>query len=159
MKKIVLIAAAVLGLSIAASAQPKAIGIRGFFEQWQLSYEHYLGDPNFLEFDLGMSRYANSNTGFDLVGTYNFMLARPDFTPRGDWGLYLGPGAAFGTYYSYNDDKEKGENKAYFGLVAQLGLEYTFWFPLQLSVDVRPLIPFGDRKFYMYPALSVRYSF
>ena len=50
MKKITIIVVALLLGAFAANAQPKAIGIRGFFSQWQLSYEHYLGDPNFLEF-------------------------------------------------------------------------------------------------------------
>ena len=158
MKKTLLIVAAVLGLSLAASAQPKAIGIRGFFEQWQFSYEHYLGDPHFLEFDLGASKYKN-NQGVDVVGTYNFMIARPDWSPRGDWGFYLGLGAAFGTYYYKEKETDEWNRSAYFGIVGQAGLEYTFWFPLQLAVDLRPLIPFGKRSFDLYPALSVRYSF
>ena len=48
------------------------------------------------------------------------------------------------------------------GLAAQLGLEYTFWFPLQLSVDFRPtfMIPaFMNRTNWYGFALSARYAF
>ncbi|MDR9831198.1 hypothetical protein RCJ22_37035 [Vibrio sp. FNV 38] len=48
------------------------------------------------------------------------------------------------------------------GLAAQLGLEYTFWFPLQLSVDFRPsfMIPaYMNRGNWYGFALSARYAF
>ena len=56
-------------------------------------------------------------------------------------------------------------NNFFFGLVGQVGLEYTFWFPLQLSADLRPTLGICDGEFWtdglfgFVPTLSVRYSF
>ena len=152
MKKVLLILVALLGLSIAASAQSKAIGFRAM-SQWQLSYEHYVGDPNFLEFDLGGTYYSKNHLGYDLTGTYNWMVAQPDLTPRGDWGIYVGIGASVGSWW--HEDK----SKLWLGFAAQGGIEYTFWFPLQLSLDLRPIWGLGDYGFGFYPTLAVRYSF
>ena len=85
------------------------------------------------------------------------MLAQPDWTDRGEWGFYAGPGAALGVV-----------GKSFCAAIAgQVGLEYTFWFPLQLSVDLRPQIGFwaGNKTAGFYslesfcPTLAVRYRF
>ena len=160
MKKLIMIAAAALCLAASAFAQPKAIGLRGgllFGGAAQVSYEHWINDPDFLEVDLGINtnRYGN---GFDLIGTYNWMFARPDWTAQGDWGIYAGAGASLGSYY-YFDTVEK--TSAYLGLVAQVGMEYTFWFPLQLAVDIRPILGLGAHGLctWFSPTLAVRYAF
>ena len=49
MKKIILVAALVLGFAVAASAQPRAIGVR-VGNGGEISYQHQLGS-NFLEGD------------------------------------------------------------------------------------------------------------
>ena len=150
MKKIILVAALVLGFAAAAVAQPRAIGVRGGYGA-ELSYQHTLG-ANFVEADLGLV-----GKGLAVTATYNWMLAQPDWTDRGEWGFYAGPGAALGLY-----------SKAFCVAVAgQVGLEYTFWFPLQLSLDIRPHIGvwmgnktagfYGGESF--FPTLSVRYRF
>ena len=147
MKKTLLIVIALLGLSLAAVAQPKAIGVRGglFGPHFngEISYEHWAtlfdNDYDFAEIDLG--------------------------TDRGEWGFYAGPGLALG-YGTGNKLKEDGttEPKArpFLGFAAQLGLEYTFWFPLQLSVDFRPsfMIPaFMNRGNWYGFAIAARYAF
>lgn len=160
MKKIVLIAAMALGLVVTAVAanpiekkvggQSRAIGLRGGYGV-ELSYQHTLG-ANFVETDLGI--VANS---INLAATYNWMIAQPQWTDRGEWGVYAGPGAAVGL----------GLNpaKVNIAVAGQIGLEYTFWFPLQLSLDLRPQIGLqlgGGSGFYaggFYPALGVRYRF
>ncbi len=87
------------------------------------------------------------------------MIAQPDWTSRGEWGFYAGPGASLG--YGFN-------NSFHIAAVGQVGLEYTFWFPLQLSVDLRP--QFGvavhdGAHFYkgglfgFVPTIGVRYRF
>jgi hypothetical protein len=164
MKKSLLIAVALLGLSIAAVAQPKAIGIRGgLFGRGfggEISYEHWFtlfdNDYDFLEAELGVI-----NNGFKATAMYNFTLAQPEITDRGEWGLYAGPGvtAGYGTAWSekYNEDR----TSPFLGLSAQVGMEYTFWFPLQLSVDFRPnfLFPVRFNQHWYGFALSARYSF
>lgn len=148
MKKIILVAAMVLGFAIAASAQPRAVGLHGGWGV-ELSYQHTLGD-NFIEADLGLAGNA-----FSVAGNYNWMLATPQWTNQGEWGVYAGPGAAVGFY-------KGGATVAVSGMV---GLEYTFEFPLQLSIDIRPqlgaaLTKGGGLYFGGFvPSLGVRYRF
>ena len=169
MKKTLLIVIALLGLSLAAVAQPKAIGVRGglfgphfngeiSYEQWTSLFDN---DYDFVEVDLGVF----GGNGFKATALYNFTFAQPEFTDRGEWAFYTGPGLAVG-YGTGNKLKEDGTTEAkarpFLGLAYQLGLEYTFWFPLQLSVDFRPgfMIPaFMNRGNWYGFALAARYAF
>ena len=144
MKKIIIVAAMVLGLSFAAAAQPRAVGLRGGIGLGAVSYQHSLGN-DFVEAGVGLY-----GTGFSVEGIYNFMLMEPNWTSRGTWGVYAGPGANVGIGETFT-----------VAVAGQVGLEYTFWFPLQLSVDVRPhlnLIGGGGLDGF-YPTLGVRYRF
>ena len=53
MKKIILIAAMICGFAVAASAQPKALGLR-FGYGAELSDQHNVAGANFIEADLGL---------------------------------------------------------------------------------------------------------
>ncbi len=156
MKKIIIVAAILL-VAIAANAQPKAIGGR---LGWGLeaSYQHNVGQGgNFLEADLGLGFVG----GIHLTGIYNFMIAQPEWTTKGTWGFYAGPaiGASFLWYLP----------GAAVSVGGQLGLEYNFEIPLQLSVDIRPqfgvMFGGGYTGFYagglmgFVPCLAVRYRF
>lgn len=164
MKKIIIAAVIALGTVIAANAQPRAIGGRLGYSL-EASYQHTVGGADFIEANLGTFGYQSLNAS----AIYNFMIAQPAWTARGEWGFYAGPGLAIGTgfsdTYAFNLD-----------FAAQVGLEYTFWFPLQLSVDLRPQfgVRIGDEyrngkgrhasydKWGLYgfaPTLSVRYRF
>ena len=152
MKKIILIAAMTLGLAFAASAQPKAIGLK---LGWgvDLSYQHNFS-ADFLEVDLGLNNFNALN----VAGIYNFMIAQPAWTSRGEWGFYAGPGAAVGMSFG------TGNNDGYFHVAAagMVGLEYTFWFPLQLSLDLKPTLGFGFGHGFHWgvmPAFGIRYRF
>ena len=156
MKKIILMAVAVLGFAVAAVAQPRAVGLRLGYGA-EASYQHTLGE-NFIQADLGLMGFgANINAN----ATYNWMIAKPQWTDRGEWGFYAGPGAGLGLGWV------EGASYVNFGVVGMVGLEYTFWFPLQLSIDLRPqigcvVVPGGGAGFYFdswCPALSVRYRF
>lgn len=170
MKKFFALLASVLLLSGIASAQPRAIGIRAGWG-YELSFQYTFVDYQFLEVDLGpMCGPLNRPLGFRLTGTYNFIFSQPQWTERGTWGWYAGLGAMMGVYH------QSEGNHDYFvpGFVPVFGLEYTFWFPLQVSLDVRPTIgamlgksgtPL-NKEFYMdgikfgfIPALAVRYRF
>ena len=165
MKRITIIIAALLLGAFAAVAQPKAIGVRGGLFgsvfNGEISYEHWAtvfdNDYDFLEAELGVF----GGNGFKATAMYNFTFAQPEFTDRGEWAFYAGPGAVagYGTGVNKNDEKVAAP---FVGLAAQLGLEYTFWFPLQLSVDFRPtfMIPaFMNRTNWYGFALAARYSF
>ena len=155
MKKSIFIFVATL-LSVAALAQPRAIGGRAGIND-EISYQHSLG-KNFAEFDLGLQWSGGLGLGASAV--YDFSIATPKWTPKGTWEVYAGPGIALGTHFN--------NIPFYFGLCGQVGLSYTFWFPLQLSVDLKPIFGFQaghDSGFYipgMYgfiPTIGVRYSF
>ena len=157
MKRIILIAALVFGVAVAATAQPRAVGGRLAYGL-EASYQHYVGGENFVEANLGFCYFSALNA----TATYNFMIAQPAWTARGEWGFYAGPGASVGLDLI-------GKSEFVFGVVGQVGLEYTFWFPLQLSVDLRPQIGFaagnGGARFYtegmfgFVPTIGVRYRF
>lgn len=181
MKKIFAIVVLSTIVAISAIAQPKAIGIRGIgFGALEADYEHTLG-PGFIEADLGLDYLGG--LGFKATGIYNYMICQPSWTSRGTWGVYAGGGLSLGGLWTVGvkNDVLENENPYYVhGLTEisfpiQAGLEYTFWFPLQLSVDMRPYFgmhvrgnKYVDSKkvtFYknglwgFLPTISVRYAF
>ena len=163
MKKIVIIVTALLLGAFAAVAQPKAIGLRGGPFEQEISYEHWLtffdNDYDFLEAELGVF----GGNGFKATAMYNFTLAFPEFTDRGEWALYAGPGvvSGFGSYKTMVNEKEETHASIFIGAAAQIGMEYTFWFPLQLSLDFRPtfIAPMKVNTNWYGFALSARYAF
>lgn len=140
MKKIILIAALVLGFAAAASAQPKAIGLRIGYGA-ELSYQHNVG-ANFIEADLGLESFKN----LGVAATYNFSIAE-----FGDgFKFYAGPGIGLGFAESLM-----------VGVAGQAGIEYNFASaPVNISVDVRPYFDFmGVGLVGWYPHIGVRYNF
>lgn len=144
MKKL-LIAVVILFCGLTSlSAQPRSIG-GSFGASETVTYQHSLRNGNFMEVNFGyycgtgaVSSYESSyeylykSLGtLRLTATYNMVFLSPQWTSRGDWNFYAGPGVSMGSgFNSY---------KAFsIGVTGQAGLEYNFWFPLSLSVDVRP---------------------
>ena len=151
MKKIILVAALVLGFAAAAAAQPRAIGAR-LGNGGEVSYQHQLG-ANFLEVDGGLGLGFDGTFNVGATGIYNFMIAQPAWTDRGEWGFYAGPGASVGLGVGET-------NYLTLGVAGMVGLEYSFWFPLQLSIDFRQHIGIGNG--FWAPSsigLGVRYKF
>lgn len=151
MKKILLIAAMLLGFTVAAIAQPRAVGLKLGWGA-EASYQHTVKGANFIEATLGLNDFTSLNAS----AVYNFMIAQPQWTDKGEWGFYAGPGASVGTCML--------KDRSYFHLSAagMVGLEYTFWFPLQLSFDLKPQLGFGFNygfHFNVMPSLGVRYRF
>lgn len=175
-----------------AYAQPRAMGLRAGATGLEASYEHAMSSVQFIQGDLGMDFGYNVNgrPGVRATAVYNFIWARPNWTTQGSWAIYAGPGLSLG----FVDDQvpyEIGDaiighydNGFMIGVVGQVGVEYTFRFPLQLALDVRPCFglhvndgKFRDREtgltvnyggktgFYdngllgFVPSLSIRYCF
>lgn len=154
MKKIILafllIATAIFAQNGNAQVNDHAIGLRfeggsGFGSE--ISYQHGLSSKNRLEFDLGFGSNTDYNR-FALTGLYQWV-----------WGIqgglkwYAGLGATIGDT-SY---KNRG-NEMMIGIDGNVGIEYQFDIPLQLSLDFRPCI--GNTKFDNTSfGLSVRYCF
>ncbi len=155
MKKIILLLIFTVSLVSALNAQVdnKAIGIRfGGFTGYgaELSYQQPLGNVNRLELDLGWNYY-----GFGLSGVYQWVWNISESSPGFKW--YAGVGAGLGSYH-YSSPLI---NSLGIGILGQIGIEYNFNIPLQLSLDYRPGI-------YIIPAfwgsydgicLSARYRF
>ena len=78
MKKIILIAAMVLGFAVAAVAQPRAIGLRGGYGV-ELSYQHTLGE-NFVEANLGLTGFNALNVKMRVPWASSWQRTAP--TPR-----------------------------------------------------------------------------
>jgi len=155
MRKTLSIIVCLLGLAVAASAQPKALGIR-VGNSVDISYEHIINGFDFIELEAGLEGYYSNN--YHVDGVYNLMVAQPDWTSEGSWGFYAGPGA--GIALIGNSESRS----VYAGFFGNVGLEYTFEsLPLQLSIDARPRLMFGNGGMYrdnMFTfGLGVRYSF
>jgi len=140
MKKLYLIVCLVICITTITMAQPKAIGLRlGYLSE--VSYQHSFNENVFIELDLGANIWGFREMNFSP--TLNFSISKPNWTPKGEWEFYAGPGLSTGynrhggyIYENYNNS----ENYFYLGLSGMFGLSYKFWFPLQVSVDFRPVL-------------------
>ena len=132
MKKILLIAVLAVA-SLAAYAQPRAIGANlgsglGF------SYQHGFGEANML--DVAVSVPVLGGWGIGGKVTYDWIDpfgATVPWNEKGEWHWYMGVGGS-GGIYGFNAPNW------YVGAAGHFGIEYDFWFPLQLSLDWRPTI-------------------
>jgi len=131
MKKIILAAALVLGFAVAASAQPRAIGVR-IGNGGEISYQHSMGS-NFLEVDGGLGLgLVDGVFNVGATGIYNFMIS--EF--GNGFGFYAGPGAGVGLALG-------DVNYLALSAAGMVGIEYNFNFPLQISLDFRQHIGIG----------------
>lgn len=150
MKRILLTIIITIAAAVSSYAQPKAMGIRLGATGLEADYQHSMSRDQFIEGNLGLDfgYNANGDPGIKAAAIYNFIWARPAWTEKGSWALYAGPGATIG--YANDDVHYKAadgrnvitylDNGFMLGICGQVGLEYSFWFPLQLSVDLRPVI-------------------
>ncbi len=187
MKKILFIAVLAVA-SLAAYAQPRAIGGRvGAFEGF--SYQHSIGEKNMIELEFGYlvgginsfmvhdkienltAHYSLHGGNLQLAATFDWIdpfNTKFPWEHKGEWHWYMGVGAAGGygwtfDYLAYSVDGEKytgswasfkqdytaegiafpSTNWGFVGAVGRIGVEYDFWFPLQLSIDWRPTMGVG----------------
>lgn len=164
MKKVIIITALIISAAT-AYAQPRAIGGR-LGSGLELTYQHNMaGKANFHEMNLGL---AFIGLGIDATYSYNIMLAQPEWSKKGQWGFYAGPAANVG-YSAWGALYGAAYGTAHIGVGGQLGLEYTFDFPLEISFDLRPTlgVRFGTGHIGFYagglwgfiPSMSLRYRF
>ena len=162
MKKIILSAFMLLGLAFATQAQDiskNALGLRlgdndGF--GGEVSYQRGLGDNNRLELDLGW-RNSKHVDAMKLVGLYQWVWN----IDRG-FNWYAGVGGGVG---SWSYDNKYGDGSGTILLAAgDLGIEYNFDIPIQISLDLRPEFYFNSNdyredNFGPDVALGIRYRF
>ena len=142
MKKILLIAVMAIACVAFVNAQPRAIGGRlGAFDG--VSYQHGFGESNMLEIEAGWgwTGCIAYNGGWGWGGhnvqaavTYDWIDpcgAKFPAMPKGEWHWYLGVGGAGGYIFG---------GAGFLGAAGRCGVEYDFWFPLQISIDFRPTL-------------------
>ncbi len=129
MKKSLLIALFALVCGTMAYAQPRAIGGNIGYSVG-FSYEHGFGEKNMLDIAVNVPRFdgIGASVTYDWIDPFN--TAFP-WENKGEWHWYMGVGAG-GGIYNYKSPFW------YAGVAGHVGVEYDFWFPLQLSIDWRP---------------------
>ena len=127
MKKLFVLLVVVFTTCSISMAQPRAIGARLGLGV-SASYQHSLGE-NMLQADLDL----NGWWGLGLAATYNWV-----FPISGNWNWYAGVGGGAGFYWY--GGAWWGGSACYVGVAGMIGVEYSFNFPLQLSLDWRPIV-------------------
>ena len=167
MKKIILSAFMLIGLTFAAQAQDiskNALGLRlgGNYDiASEVSYQRGLSDKNRLELDLGWGS-RNGIDAFKLTGIYQWLWNLND-----NFKLYAGGGGGLGSWKKTNNN---GDNLifTYIFAAGDVGIEYNFNIPFQLSLDIRPELEIlgdssnpidKDTNSKTNIALGVRYKF
>lgn len=129
---------------------PRSMGFRIGVTGFDASYQHSFRRNQFLQGDFGVDfgYNANGRPGVRAAATYNFLWARPAWTHRGYWGIYSGPGVTMGyvndlACYRLGNERlnpygKKGDYGFMMAFVVNVGLEYTFEFPVTLALEVRP---------------------
>lgn len=169
MKKLIIVLLAVFALGSAALAQGNsekyAIGLRlgggygwgiGVMDNFNANVEvsAMLGvgpKLNRIELDLGWRHWH-----FDCLGLYATYQWRWNIVKGLHW--YVGPGAGVNFWFN-------AYNPVSLSIGGQVGLEYNFDFPLQLSLDIRPMIgiidPWDNSNLWpdMSAAFGIRYRF
>lgn len=157
MKKILLIAVLAVA-SLAAYAQPRAIGGRLGYGA-EVSYQHGFGESNMLEVEVGVPGFYGLEAActYDWIDPFN---APVPWDQKGEWHWYMGVGGALQTNFGFN--------YGFVGAAGRIGIEYDFWFPLQLSLDFRPTlgvafgggaVGFGYDVYCGGLGLGIRYKF
>ena len=161
MKKILFVTILAVA-SVMAYAQPRAIGGRlGAFNGF--SYQHGFGDSNMLEVEAGFSvdgrtdfwrteagqrvhgrswgRTVQAAVTYDWIDPFG---AKFPWEHKGEWHWYLGVGGAGGYgWHTWNQAGDGSWHWGFAGAAGRAGVEYDFWFPLQLSIDFRPTLGVG----------------
>lgn len=161
MKRSVLSILVFIALGLQANAQKiskNAIGIRlsesnGFGPE--VNYQRAVGTSNRLELGLGW----HTERWYDDVkftGIYQWV-----WNIDGGFNWYAGPGIGAGmeTYDRWVDDDYRS-SRGYGFATGDVGLEYSFDFPLLISFDLRPQANFNYRDDINFDVgISARYQF
>lgn len=165
MKKLILSAFMLLGLAFGANAQDiskNALGLRlgdndGF--GGEISYQRGLSKNNRLELDLGW-RSSNKVDAFKLAGLYQWV-----WNIDGGFNWYAGVGGGLASWsFDAPKDYDGDDSGTAIFAAGDIGIEYNFDIPLQLSLDFRPELYFNsddwrEDNFGPDIALGIRYRF
>lgn len=157
MKKLFILIVSLFVINVTVEAQ-HALGVRlggGSSYGAELSYQLPITDLNRIEFDLGWNAYSKWNNA-NLAAIFHWKWNIVDAL---DW--YVGPGAMLSIYdIAGKHEGDEDFHRLGLGIGGQIGLQYTFNVPIQLSIDARPMWNFlGYAKDWGSVAFSVRYVF
>lgn len=128
MKKTLTLIAFAIFVSSSVCAQARALGLRSFYIGEAVSYQHQLTEKTMLEAELGLSL---SSVGVEAIVTHDWQFPITSWEDIGSYNWYVGVGLGAGTYLFSNTT---------IGVAGRIGIEYNFWFPLQIAIDYRPII-------------------
>lgn len=153
MRRLIFILAFSVSFSIISTAQvnSKAIGVRGGWAS-EISYQHPLSKANRFEVDLGWY-YRH---GLNVTGVYQWVWDLSELAHGFNW--YAGFGPQLGIW----NDSRTDYNGVAVGIAGQIGIEFNFKIPLQLSLDYRPgwyVVPSRYGGAWDGTALGIRYKF
>lgn len=166
MKKLLFTAFMLLGFAFNAQSQnlsKNALGLRlgdndGF--GGELSYQRAISSDTRLEFDLGW----RNNKDYDAIKLA--ALHQWVWNIDGGFNWYAGVGGGLGSWkadsFYVNGVKYSGDSNTVLFAAGDVGIEYNFDIPLQLSLDFRPEFYFSDGindDFGPDIALGIRYKF
>lgn len=161
MKKLTIIIVLLISSSavFAQTSSNHALGIRfggGDGVEAEISYQNYIGGNNRLEFDLGLFD-DDWNDGFKFSLLYHWVG-----NIEGGFNWYVGAGGSIGSLDVHPDNKN-WDNHYNDGLFldadGQIGIEYNFNIPIQISLDARPEIGLINDDFDFGYGFGVRYTF
>lgn len=115
-----------------SSSSPRAVGLRLGYGA-SVTYQQGLASGNMVGIDLDLPGFV----GLGLTATYDWINpcgAKIPWNNKGEWNWYAGAGLSGGFHFS---------NYGYIGLAGRVGVEYNFWFPLQLAAEYRPTLGCG----------------
>jgi len=131
MRKLTLIAIVIIASCTVAVAQPRAIGGRLAYGIGP-SYQHSIGEKNMIQADLDLAGFF----GIQGTVTYNWLFPINSWSGPGSWNWYAGVGGGAGWMFGWWGWGGYG----FVGVAGMIGAEYNFKFPMQLSLDWRPVI-------------------
>ncbi|MBO7647346.1 MAG: hypothetical protein J6S56_04525 [Bacteroidales bacterium] len=163
MKKIIVSLILICTMAGVSMAQPRAIGAR-LGGNVEFSYQHDLaGGAMFVELTAGASNYWSPWGSVGVASMFDWVWG----IGASNWNWYVGPGVGVGfNYGAYWREHDYLPVTLAFG--AQLGIEYQFSIPLNISLDWRPMVNvLGFVRGHEFPiynnfysvALGLRYRF
>jgi len=163
MKKFVVTLVLICTMAGVAMAQPRAIGAR-IGGNVEFSYQHSIAAGSMMvDLTAGATNYWNGWGAANVTAMFDWVWG----IGASNWNWYVGPGVGLGFNYGHY---WKEYDYIPFGVCvgAQLGIEYQFGIPLNISLDWRPMVNvLGFVRGSSYPvsgylygvALGLRYRF
>lgn len=129
------------GKAAYAASSPRAIGLRLGYGL-SATYQQQLGEANMVSLDVDIPGFTGigATATYDWLNPFNAQFKQP---AKGEFNWYLGVGASAGTLLFPRhtlDNFTDINTNIYAGVAARCGVEFNFWFPLQLAVEYRPTI-------------------